>query len=134
LLGDGARERGLLGSGVEGGSRLDESDPGFFFGGGIVAGATRYDKELAGEYGDRTAICLGAPDAEVTTENEEHLVLVVMSVPGELSLNPCHFDVLVVDLTYDSRRPELFESGTREFQRDGVLLQHCLLPRKWGKD
>jgi len=43
------------------------------------------------------------PMRTVTTENEEHLVLVVMGVPGELSLNLCHFDVLVVDLTDDSR-------------------------------
>ncbi len=77
--------------------------------------AARHNEELSREYRNKAAIRFGATDAEVTTENEEHLVLVVMRVPGELSLNFCHFDVLVVDLTDDSWRPKLLKSGTREF-------------------
>ncbi len=55
-----------------------------------------------------------ASDAEMATENEEHLVLLVMVVPGELALDLCYFDVLdwsfrksELDLTHDSRRPKL---------------------------
>jgi hypothetical protein len=88
---------------VKGRGGFDEGDPGLFFGGGVVARATGDYEELAGEDGDRAAVRFGATDAEETTEDEEHLVLVVMGVPGELSLNLCHFDVLVVDLTDDSR-------------------------------
>ena len=80
------------------------------------------DEELAGADKNGTAVCFGSPDAEKTTEDEEHLILVFMRVPRKLSLDLRHFDVLVVDLTNDSRRPKLFESGTCEFQRDGSLL------------
>jgi hypothetical protein len=70
----------------------------------------------------------------MTTEDEEELVLVIVRMPGELSLDLSDFDVLVVDLTYDSRRPKLLKVGTREFQRDGILLQHDLLPGKQEKN
>ena len=99
LLGDGARERGLVGAGVKCGGGLDECDPGLFFGGGVVARAARDYKELTGKNGHGAAVCIGASDAEVAPEDEEHLVFVVVRVPGKLSLDLCHFDVLVVDLT-----------------------------------
>ena len=85
------------------------------------------DEELAGADKNGTAVCFGSPDTEKTTEDEEHLVLELMEVPGELSLDLHHLDVLVVDLTDDSRRPKLFQSGAREFQRDGGLLGDLLL-------
>jgi hypothetical protein len=103
LLGDGAREWGLLAAGVKCGGGLDEGDPGLFFGGGIVTNAARDYEELTGKNGHGAAVRIGSSDAEVAPENEEHLVFVVMRVPGELALDLCHFDVLVVDLTYNSR-------------------------------
>ena len=99
-----------------------------------MAGAAGDYEELAGEYGDGTAVRVGATDAEVTAKDEEHFVLVDVDVPGKFTLDLYHFDVLVVlqrgDLTDDSRRLKLRESGTCEFQRDGVLLQHCKEPMR----
>ena len=69
--------------------------------------AARHYEELAGAHRHGAAFCIGASDAELATENEEHLVLLVMLVPGELSLDLGYFDVLIVDLTHDSRRPKL---------------------------
>ena len=97
-----------------------------------MARAARDYEKLTWKNGHGAAVCIGASDAELAPENEEHLVFVVVRMPGELSLDLCHFDVLVVDLTYNSRRPKLCESGTRKFKRDGVLLQHDLL-LKWGE-
>ena len=90
---------------------FDESYPGLFLGGGIVADAAGDDEELAGADRHGTAVRLGAADAEESTEDEEHFVVVLMGVPGKLALDLRHFDVLVVDLTNDSRRPELLKSG-----------------------
>src|SRR5271156_2103358 len=45
-----------------------------------------------------------------------------MRVPRELALYLRHFDVLVVHLANDSRRPQLLQRGAREFERDGLLL------------
>ena len=96
------------------------------------------DEELAGADKNGTAVCFGSPDAEKTTEDEEHLILVFMRVPGKLSLDLRHFDVLVVDLTNDSRRPELLKSGAGKFERNGGLLGRLLfefgLRRHRGKD
>src|SRR6185312_15973988 len=49
----------------------------------------------------------------------------VMCVPGKFALDLRHFDVLIVNLTDDSRRPKLCKRGTGEFKRDGTLLTHC---------
>jgi hypothetical protein len=93
----------LLGAGVEGGHGFDEGDPSLFCGRGIVTNAVRDDEELAGPQRDGAAVCFGAADAEETTEDKEHLVLVFMEVPGKLALYLGHLDVLIVDLTDDSR-------------------------------
>jgi hypothetical protein len=81
LFGDGAGEWCLFGAGVEGGG-FDEGDLdsclGFFFGGGVVTGAAGDNEELAGEYGHEAAFGIDATDAEGTTEDEKHLVSVVM--------------------------------------------------------
>jgi hypothetical protein len=110
LLGDGTGESSLFGAGVEGGYGFDKGDPGLFGGGCVVTDTTGDDEELAGIERHRAAVCFGAADAEETTEDKEHLILVLMGVPGELTLHPGHLDVLVVDLTDDSRRPKLSKS------------------------
>jgi hypothetical protein len=105
----------LFGAGVEGCGGFDEGNPGLFGGGGVVTDAAWNDEELARMKRHGAAVCFGTAYAEETTEDKEHLVLVLMGVPGELTLHLCHLDVLVIDLTNDSRRPQLGESGTREF-------------------
>jgi hypothetical protein len=107
---------------VEGCDGFDEGDPSLFGGRGVVTNAARDDEEFARMKRHRAAVCFGAADAEEAAEDEEHLVLVLMGVPGELSLHLCHLDVLVIDLTNDSRRPKLLKSGACLFERDGVLL------------
>ena len=102
LLGNGAGEGCLLVAGVEGCGGFNKGEPGFLFGGGIVASSARDYEELAGQHRDGAAVCVGAADAEVATENEKHLIFVVMRMPGEFALDLRHFDVLVVDLTEDS--------------------------------
>lgn len=103
-------------------SRLNQHDPRLFARRGIVPDATRNDEELACPHRHRTAIRFSSADAELTTQDQKHLVLVFMRVPGKLPLHFRHFDVLIVDLTNDSRRPKLRKIRTRQFQRDGVLL------------
>jgi hypothetical protein len=93
----------LLVAGMKCCGGLDEGDPGLFLSGGIVARAARDYEELSGKDGHVAAICVRASDAEVAPENEEHLVFVVMCMPGKFALDLCHFDVLVIDLTYNSR-------------------------------
>jgi hypothetical protein len=39
-----------------------------------------------------------------------------MSVPWKLSMDTRYLDVLIVDLTYNSRRPKLRKSTAREFE------------------
>jgi hypothetical protein len=112
----------VFGASVERGDRFNEGDPGFFGSRGVVTDAARDDEELTRTEKYGTAICFGAADAEESTEDEKHLVLMFMRVPGELALYLCHFDVLIVDLTDDSRRPQLPESGAGKFEGDGVLL------------
>jgi hypothetical protein len=103
LICNRARERGLLGASMKSGYGFDESDPGLFRGGGVVTNSAGNDEELAGAQGDGAAVGFGAADAEETTEDKEHLVLVFMGVPGKLALYPGHLDVLIVDLTDNSR-------------------------------
>ena len=122
LLGDGAREGRLLTAGVFGGDGLDERDPGLFGGGGVVTDAAGDDEELTGADEDVAAIGLRAADAELAAQDEEHLVFGGVRVPGELSVDARYLDVLIVDLTEDSRRPQLGESTARKFKRDGMLL------------
>ena len=107
---------------MKGCGSFDERDPGLFGGRGVVTDAAGDDEELAWVKRYGAAVCFGAADAEDATEDEEHLVLVLMGVPWELALHLCHLDVLIVDLTNDSRRPKLLESGAGLFERDGVLL------------
>jgi hypothetical protein len=87
-----------------------------------VTNTTRDNEELAWMHVHGAAIRFGAADTEQTTEDQKHLVLVFMRMPGELALDLHHFDVLIVDLTDDSRGPQLLESGACEFEREGFLL------------
>ena len=112
----------MFGASVERRDCFNEGDPGLFGGRGVVTDAARDDEELTRTERYGAAICFGAADAEEATEDQKHLVLVFVRVPGELALDLRHFDVLVVDLTDDSRRPQLVESGTRELKRDRILL------------
>jgi hypothetical protein len=82
LVGDGAGEGGSFGASVKGRGGFDEGDPGLFGGRGVVADATRDNEELAGVQRHGAAVCFGAADAEETTQDEEHLILVLMGVPG----------------------------------------------------
>jgi hypothetical protein len=94
-----------------------------------VTDAAGNDEELAWMHRHRAAVRFGSADAEQTTQDKEHLVLVFMAVPGELPQHLRHLDVLIVDLTNHARRPKFLKSGTRKFQRDRVLLGllGCLL-------
>ena len=85
MLGDGAGHWSLFGAGVEGSHGFDEGDPGLFGGRGIVADAARDDEELAGSKRDRAAIGFSSSDGEEATEDEEHLVLEFVGVPGKFS-------------------------------------------------
>ena len=101
---------------------FDEDNPGFFFGGGVVADSARDDEELAWPDGDGTAVGFRAADVEEATDDEEHLVLMLVRVPGKFSLHFGNLDELTVDLTDDSRRPKLGKSGACEFERHWSLL------------
>jgi hypothetical protein len=120
---------------MEGRRGFDERDPSLFGGRGVVTDAARDDEEFARMKRHGAAVCFGAADAKEPTENQEHLVLVLMRVPRELSLYLGHLDVLIVDLTDDSRRPMLSECGTRKFKRDrGLLPFEFGLRRRHGKE
>jgi len=45
-----------------------------------------------------------------------------MGVPWKFSMDTRYLDVLIVDLTYNSRRPQLRKGTAREFEGDGMLL------------
>jgi hypothetical protein len=98
----------LLVASVLGGDGFDEGDPGFFGGRGVVADAAGDDEELAGLEGDGATVRGGAADGEGSAEDEEHLVFMGVGVPRELSVDTRYLDVLIVDLTDDSRRPKLY--------------------------
>jgi len=72
-----------------------------------MADATRNDEELASLQGDRATVLCCAADGESSAEDEKHLVFMGVGMPGEFSLDARHLDVLIVYLTYDSRRPKL---------------------------
>jgi len=122
LFRDGSREWRLFRTRVQGRNGLNQSNPRLLRGRGIMPHATRYDEELAGAHRYRSAICIRPANRKHPTEHQEHLVLVLMGVPGKLTKHLRHFDVLVVDLPDDSRRPKLVQSGARQFQRDWILL------------
>jgi len=103
LLGNRPGHRGLLRARVEGCNCFDQRDPCLFRGGSVMSYPTRHDKELARPYGDVSAVRHSPANAQHTAQDEEHLVLVLMAVPGKLPLNLRHFDVLVVDLPDNSR-------------------------------
>jgi hypothetical protein len=98
-----------------------------------VTDAARHYEKLARVQRHGAAVRISAADVEETTEDKKHLVLMIVRVPGEFALHLGYLDVLIVDLTNDSRRPQLCESGTRKFKRDGGLLpfesgvrRHCV--------
>ena len=77
---------------MEGRRSLNQRDPGLFGGGRVVADPAGNDEELAWMHRHRAAVRLSATDAEHTTQDKEHLVLVFMAVPGEL---PQHLPHLI---------------------------------------
>jgi hypothetical protein len=115
LLCDGAGERRSLVPGVLGGDGFDERDPGLLGCRGVVANAAGDDEELARTEKEVATIGRGAADAQFTAEYEEHFVLKGMRVPRELPMDTRYLDVLIIDLTDHSRRPELRERAAREF-------------------
>jgi hypothetical protein len=108
----------LLAASVFGGDGFDERDPRLFGGGCIVTNAAWNNEEFTGPNQNIPTVSFGAADAKLSAEDEKHFILMGMRMPRELSLDTHYLDVLIVDLTYNSRRPKLGESATREFQRD----------------
>src|ERR1700758_584829 len=105
LLGNRAGHRCLLGAGMLRRGRLDQRNPRLFHGGSVMAHPMRHDEKFARPYRHSSTIGLGPANAQYSTQDQEHLVLLLMAVPGKLAMNPDHFDELVIDLPYDSRRP-----------------------------
>jgi len=112
----------LLAAGVFGGDGLDEYDPGLFFGGGVVTDATGHYEELTGTDEDGSAVGSFAADAQTSMEDEKHLVLAFMRVPGKLSLDLRYLDVLIINPAYDTRRPKFGQLRACLLQRDGAGL------------
>jgi hypothetical protein len=110
---------------VLGGDRFDQDDPGFFCGGGIVADAAGDHEELTGMEGDGAAIFCGTADGKDAAKDEKHLVFKRVRVPGKVSLDTRDLHILIVDLGEDSRRPQLREGATREFEREGMLHEQA---------
>jgi len=81
-----------------------------------VANAAGDDEELTRAEKNIATIGIGAADAELSTEYEEHFVLKGVRMPWELPLDTRYLDELIVDLTDNSRRPKLGKSAAREFQ------------------
>jgi hypothetical protein len=81
-----------------------------------VANAAGDDEELARAEKNIATIGIGAADAKLTAEYEEHFVLKGVRVPGELPMDTRYLDELIVDLAENSRRPKLGKSAAREFQ------------------
>ena len=76
----------------------------------------RHNEELARVHVHTAAIGIRAANAQTAAQHEEHLILALMRVPRELALDTRYFYKLIVDLTHHSRRPQLRESLTREFE------------------
>jgi hypothetical protein len=121
-------------AGVLGGDRFDQDDPGFFCGGGIVADAAGDDEELTRQEGDRAAIRFRAAYGEGTAKDEKHLILKWVRVPGKFSVDTRDLYILIVDLSEDSRRPQLRKGATREFEREGMLHEPGRLVAEAGGD
>lgn len=91
-----------------------------------MADAAGNDEELAGTDQHIAAIGGGAADAQFAAENEEHFVFRCMLMPGKFALNAGDLDVLIVDLTHDSRKPQRYarrsQRAAREFKGNRMLL------------
>jgi hypothetical protein len=101
---------------------LDQRDPRLFHRGGIVPHTALNDKELARANIDAAAIGIGASDAQAAAKHQEKFILALVRMPWELALDARYFYKLIVDLTHNSRRPQLGESLTREFERNWKFL------------
>jgi len=84
----------------------------------------RHHKELADLHQHRTAISLRSPHAQLSQQHKKHLVLLCMDMPRKFPVDPCHLDVLIINLAHYPRRPQLHNSFTRELQRYGLVLRH----------
>ncbi len=109
------------------GDCFDQHHRGLLFGRGIVTSTARYHEELSGIHPDRSSVRVASPDTQETGQNQKHLVFEFMGVPWKLADKFHHFDVLIVDLPYNSRRAELLQSGARECKRNRGRLGNCLL-------
>jgi hypothetical protein len=122
LLGDAACEWRFFAAGMFGGNRLNQSDPGLFRSRRIVPHPAGHNEELSCAHIDRPAVGFTPSDPQTSAQHKEKLVFTSMRVPWELALDTRYFYKLIVDLTHHSRRPQLGESLTREFQRNRKLL------------
>jgi hypothetical protein len=87
------------------------------FGDGVVEGAARDHAEVAGGEFD-VGLVLDL-DAHAALEDLEELVLVIVLMPDELTLEFGDFYVLVVDLADDFGGPEVSELGAGLKEIDG---------------
>ena len=122
LVGEGAGQGGDLVAGVGGGCGLDEGEDGFFGGAGVVARAVGDDEGFTGVEGDRAAVALSAAYGESAGEDEEELVFVVVSVPGEFAVHADDFQVVIVDCGYYARMPEVGETLGQGAEVEGLIV------------
>lgn len=115
LFRDRPRHGSLFSAGMERPHAFHQSDQRLHCCRGVVPDASGDHEELTRRNDDRSAVNIRPADAQLPAQHQKHLVLVLMGVPGELPLDLCHFDVLVVYLTKNSGRPELGKSGARKF-------------------
>lgn len=121
LFGDGTGLRGDRVSGVLGGDGFDEGKVGFGGGGGIVAGSAGDDEGVAREDGNGAAVGGRAADGERSGEDEEELVFVGVSVPGEVAEDADDLEEMIVDLADDAREPKVWEGGGAFGEGDRLL-------------
>jgi hypothetical protein len=91
-------------AGVAGGRGFEEDDRSFLFGARAVFEAARDDAELARTKSDDAVAKL---DSHFAAPDEEHLVFVVVMVPGELALELYEFHFLSIEFGNDFRPPML---------------------------
>ena len=96
-------------AGVFGRSGLNQYDPALFNCYRIVQGAPRHHAEVALAQGHLRSTL--ESDLQFTLDDEEQLVLIIVLMPGDLSLDLCNFDILVIDSADDLRRRELGTSS-----------------------
>jgi hypothetical protein len=100
---------------MQGGPALDQHELAFLFGDGIVTDPFGDDIHLALFELDGMAIHL---DSQPALQDEEELVFMVVTMPGQRSADLGDLDIGVVDLGHHVRTPEFGEGG-RDISRGG---------------